>query len=172
VIDRFRNRIAGAIPNRPIFSANDLIAWSLVLVAWGVIEQESNPIWAQQPLQINVQQPVIRQFSVNTVVSVPDGGTISLGGIRRSSEGSLQVGIPGWGSMPAAGRLFQSRSLGIAQSANHASVTVHIISMKEMEQRIMTEADRRQLSQPSVDLKGSPAVQKKSDFILRNLGRR
>ena len=127
---------------------------------------------AQQPLQMNVQQPVIRHFSINTVVSAPDGGTMSLGGMRRSAEGSLQVGVPGMANVPYAGRLFQNRSLGISRSASHASVSVHVISLKELERQVMQEADRQQALRQATDLSGSPAVQQKSDFITRNLGRR
>ncbi len=143
------------------------------VVLIGLLADQSG---AQQPIQINVQQPVIRHFGVNTVVSVPDGGTMSLGGMRRSAEGSLQVGVPGMGNVPYAGRLFQNRSLGISRSASHASVSVHVISLKELERQIMQEADQRQAQRQAqrqgTDLSGSPAMQQKSDFITRNLGRR
>ena len=51
-------------------------------------------VTAQQQT-LTVQQPVVSQFNVRNSVSVPDGGSIGLGGISRSSTGVLSRGDRG-----------------------------------------------------------------------------
>jgi Flp pilus assembly secretin CpaC len=41
-----------------------------------------------------IQQPVINTIQVNTTVTVPDGGTVVLGGLKRLSEGRNEFGPP------------------------------------------------------------------------------
>ncbi len=80
---------------------------------------------AQQQNQ-TIQLPVIRQFNVRNSVSVPDGGTIGLGGISRSSTGSISRGVPG-----TIGRPFANRVGGRLTSNGHASVSVWVLPTKE-----------------------------------------
>lgn len=42
--------------------------------------------------RITVQQPVVRNFSVNTVVSVPDRGGATLGGVKGAGESRTSFG--------------------------------------------------------------------------------
>lgn len=128
--------------------------------------------WAQAPMNINIQQPVVRQFGVQTAVLVPDGGTISLGGINRSAVGSIQVGVPGLGNIPFLGRGFRGGAIGWNQSVHQSSLSVQVISMKELEQQILQQASLRQVQRREIDFNGGPEVKKKADFIQKNLGGR
>ena len=47
-----------------------------------------------------VQLPQFAFTTVSTTVSVPDGGTILLGGIKRLREGRNERGIPVLGKIP------------------------------------------------------------------------
>lgn len=114
-----------------------------------------------------VQLPTFRFFNVRTVVSVPDGGTISLGGVNRSSSGSVKRGVPGLSRVPGAGRLFGNRATGSTRS----SVSAKVIVMSEYEEAVLAEAERRRRRSALRDPNGSAAVQKKADFISRNVGR-
>lgn len=125
-----------------------------------------------QNFNINVQQPTIRFSNVNTVVSVPDGGTMSLGGIHRSAIGQRSFGVPLVGSTPGLGRLFANQSVGAAKSTSQASVKVHLISLREMEQNILAEANRKERDRRGEPLNGHPDIQRRADFINRNVGRR
>ncbi len=52
--------------------------------------------------------PVIQHSSVQTTVSVPDGGTILLGGIKRLSDGGDERGVPILNKLPYINRLFRN----------------------------------------------------------------
>lgn len=117
-----------------------------------------------------VQLPVTSVFTVNTVVSVPDGGQISMGGISRSSMGSVSRGIPGLSGIPGAGRAFKNRGIGGEQSTGNVSVRVQVLVMEELEQEVMAEARRLAKEQESSDPNGSYATQRRADEISRKLG--
>lgn len=78
-----------------------------------------------------VQLPTTSVFSVNTTVSVPDGGSISLGGNSGSAWSSTRSGGPF--------RPFSNRAVGGTQFASNASVHVQIISLAEMEADLLSQ---------------------------------
>ncbi len=117
-----------------------------------------------------VQLPVTSVFTVNTVVSVPDGGQISMGGISRSSMGGVSRGIPGLSGIPGAGRAFKNRGIGGEQSTGNVSVRVQVLVMAELEQEIMAEARRLAQERESTDPNGSYETQRRADDISRKLG--
>ncbi len=55
-----------------------------------------------------VQLPTFAFVTVTTTVSVPDGGTVLLGGIKRLSEGRNERGIPILSKIPYINRLFKT----------------------------------------------------------------
>ena len=57
-----------------------------------------------------VQLPTFQSFSVQTTVSVPDRGSIYLGGVNRAGYRSTSSGVPGLSRLPGAGRLFRDSS--------------------------------------------------------------
>ena len=59
-----------------------------------------------------VQLPTFAQTSVSTTVSVPDGGTVLLGGIKRLAEGRNERGMPILGKLPYISRLFKNVGIG------------------------------------------------------------
>jgi len=113
-----------------------------------------------------VQLPVVSFFNVRTAVSVPDGGTLSLGGVSRYSESSVSRGIPG-----LRGPVFQSRATGYSAQSSRASVRATILSTREMDEILAIEGARRALINQRSDPNGSFEVQRKADFITRNIGR-
>lgn len=62
---------------------------------------------------ITVQQPVVQQFGVQTVVSVPDRGAALLGSVSSAAESSRRSGI-----MPL--------SSSIGRQIAHSSLSVHV----------------------------------------------
>ena len=83
---------------------------------------------------ITIQLPVVAFTSVNTVVSVPDGGTVLLGGIKRMSEGRLENGIPFLSNIPYVNRLFKNVGIGSETQNLMMMVTPRIIIQKELEE--------------------------------------
>ena len=121
---------------------------------------------------VTIQLPTISVFNVNTVVSVPDGGTMSLGGVSRYSGGQITRGVPGLSGIPYVNRPFANRAFGQMASSGRASVNVQIISLAEQEALVMREAERRSSLRQSTDPNGSAAIQKRADFLSRHMGRR
>ena len=119
-----------------------------------------------RPTNTRVQLPVVRVFNVRTAVSVPDGGTISLGGVSRHAEGTSSRGIPG-----LRGPLFQNRSRGSQTGRSFSTAHARIIINREIEQAVLAEANYRDRLRAASDPNGSRAVQAKADFISQNIGR-
>ena len=82
-----------------------------------------------------VQLPQFAFTTVSTTVSVPDGGTILLGGIKRLREGRSERGIPVLGKIPYLSRLFRNVSTGREAQSLMLMVTPRIIIQEEEEER-------------------------------------
>jgi general secretion pathway protein D len=88
-----------------------------------------------------VQLPTLAQITVTTTVSVPDGGTVLLGGIKRLREGRNEFGIPLLSKLPYADRLFRNVAIGRETESLMMMVTPHIIIQEEEEQRLGVPAE-------------------------------
>ena len=60
--------------------------------------------------QYEVDLPQTEYSSVQTRVSVPDGGTLLLGGLKITAEEETEVGVPVLSKIPVIGRAFSNRS--------------------------------------------------------------
>lgn len=78
-----------------------------------------------------VQLPQQTQTTVNTTVSVPDGGTILLGGVKRSREARNERGVPLLSKVPYVNRLFRNVAIGRETSSLMMMVTPRIIIQEE-----------------------------------------
>jgi general secretion pathway protein D len=83
---------------------------------------------------VTIQQPVLASTTVQTVVSVPDGGTVLLGGIKRMQEGRVERGVPMLSNIPYINRLFKNVAVGRETSNIMMMVTPRIIIQEEEEQ--------------------------------------
>ena len=99
-----------------------------------------------------LQMPTFSFTTVNTTVSVPDGGTASLGGVSRLSEGRTTRGVPILGKVPGLNRLFKNTGIGRSVSDLNMTVTPRIIILEEEEERQVGRvlAERRALAGPPV----------------------
>lgn len=81
---------------------------------------------------IVVQQPVVDVFSVGTVVTVPDRGSITLGGISSARDARTWngFGLPG-------------SSLGLERSHSSVSASVSIHDFAAMDEALLREAAAR-----------------------------
>ncbi|MBX3420491.1 MAG: general secretion pathway protein GspD [Pirellulaceae bacterium] len=82
-----------------------------------------------------VQQPSFSSTNVSTTVSVPDGGTILLGGIKRMRESRIERGVPILSKIPYLNRLFKNTAIGRETSTLMLTVTPRIIILEEEEQK-------------------------------------
>ncbi|MBX7167814.1 MAG: hypothetical protein K1X74_15890 [Pirellulales bacterium] len=81
----------------------------------------------------SVQLPTFSFVSVSTTVSVPDGGTVLLGGIKRLSEGRNEFGVPMLNKLPYINRLFKNVGIGRETQSLMMMVTPRIIIQEEEE---------------------------------------
>jgi general secretion pathway protein D len=85
---------------------------------------------------VTVQLPNFSFVSVTTTVSVPDGGTVLLGGIKRLSEGRNEFGVPLLSKLPYIDRLFKNVGIGRETQSLMMMVTPRIIIQEEEEERL------------------------------------
>jgi general secretion pathway protein D len=84
-----------------------------------------------------IQLPEFLFTTVTTTVSVPDGGTVLLGGIKRLREGRNEFGVPILSKIPYINRLFRNVGLGRTTESLMLMVTPRIIIQEEEEQKLL-----------------------------------
>ncbi len=82
---------------------------------------------------VSVQQPVFASIQISTTVSVPDGGTVVMGGIKRLSEGRKEYGTPILNKIPFINRLFMNSAIGRQSESIMMMVTPRILIQEEEE---------------------------------------
>jgi general secretion pathway protein D len=116
----------------------------------GVGQQGQNPLGASLGLNAKtsneqtvrssgttIQQPELIQTSITTTVSVPDGGTVLLGGIKRLREGRNEFGVPILSKIPYINRLFKNVGMGRTTDSLMLMVTPRIIIQEEEEDKLL-----------------------------------
>jgi general secretion pathway protein D len=88
-----------------------------------------------QIFQASVQLPILDITSVNTIVSVPDGGTLLLGGQTLAGETEVEEGVPILSKIPFIKRLFTNRSTAKDERILLILVKPTIIIQREVEQQ-------------------------------------
>ncbi len=83
-----------------------------------------------------VQLPTFSFITVTTTVSVPDGGTVLMGGIKRLREGRNEFGVPILNKVPYLNRLFKNVGIGRETQSLMMMVTPRIIIQEEEEDRL------------------------------------
>lgn len=91
------------------------------------------------PFTQYIQQPIFNIMSVQTTVSVPDGGTVVLGGLKTLSEGRNEFGPPILSKIPYLNRLFRNTGYGREAQNTLILVTPRIIINREEAERQVGE---------------------------------
>jgi type II secretory pathway component GspD/PulD (secretin) len=108
----------------------------LVPITVPVIPQTfQDGVVAAQPkiFQVFLQQPAVSAINVNTTVTVPDGGTVLLGGLKALAEERSEFGPPILSKIPYLDRLFRNVGYGREASSLMMMVTPRIIINEEEE---------------------------------------
>lgn len=100
-----------------------------VALVTAAVSGSSNGL-AQGQAPTTVQLPTFRFFTVQTTVSVPDGGGAYLGGLKSARNGGLTRGFGP----------FRNRGIGGDRGASTVSVHATIIDLKELDDAILAEA--------------------------------
>ena len=80
---------------------------------------------------------------MTTTVSVPDGGTILLGGIKRLREARTERGTPILSKIPYLNRLFKNSAIGRETNPLMMTVTPRIIIPEEEEELLGVTTNSR-----------------------------
>jgi Flp pilus assembly secretin CpaC len=80
-----------------------------------------------------VQLPKIASTEVSTMVSIPDGGTLLIGGQKLIGESEVEVGVPILSKIPGLNRLFTNRSYVKDERTLLVLVRPNIIIHREIE---------------------------------------
>jgi Flp pilus assembly secretin CpaC len=80
-----------------------------------------------------VQLPKIAVTDVNTMVSIPDGGTLLIGGQKLIGESEVEVGVPILSKIPGLNRLFTNRSYVKDERTLLVLVRPNIVIHREIE---------------------------------------
>ncbi len=88
------------------------------------------------PISSNIQLPLTTVTNINTTVTVPDGGTVLLGGVKRMREQRLEFGVPVLSKTPYINRLFRNIGVGRRTDSLMLMVTPRIIILEEEEARL------------------------------------
>ncbi len=82
-----------------------------------------------------IQQPIMQITEVRTTVSVPDGGTLLLGGQTIAGEVEREMGVPILSKIPFLKRLFTNRSMAKDEQVLLILVKPTILISRELEQK-------------------------------------
>jgi hypothetical protein len=94
---------------------------------------QSDPLQAQ----VSVQVPVVRGIAGAGVVTVPDRGGVLFGGAGRAAESR-------WTGGPAGSCWPRGSAIGREHSSTSLSTHVFIHDLREMDEAVLAEAERRQ----------------------------
>jgi general secretion pathway protein D len=87
------------------------------------------------PFTQYLQQPVLDKRCIMGKVTVPDGGTVLLGGIKKVSEGPCEYGPPVLSKVPYVNRLFKNVGNAREMQNVYVLVTPRVIINDEPERR-------------------------------------
>jgi type II secretory pathway component GspD/PulD (secretin) len=83
-----------------------------------------------------IQLPQYRQSNINTSVSVPDKGTVMLGGQKFSTDYEVEVGVPVLSKIPLVNRFFTNRVNSKTESNLLLLIRPEIMIQRESEDKL------------------------------------
>lgn len=97
-----------ALEVTPIVDESDSITLQVRPQISAAVVSSSQPFTDANGQTYTIEYPIIQLTTVTTTVSVPDGGTVLLGGIKRAREARNETGVPFLGDIPLINRLFKN----------------------------------------------------------------
>jgi type II secretory pathway component GspD/PulD (secretin) len=90
-----------------------------------------------QPFTQYLQQPIVNTLHFDTQLTIPDGGTVLIGGLKQVTETRREVATPVLSKVPYANRLFTNMGYGRETQNVYVLVTPRVI-VNETEERRQT----------------------------------
>jgi tetratricopeptide (TPR) repeat protein len=85
---------------------------------------------------VTIQLPELLIQRIRTTVTVPDGGSFLIGGVRRQSDTTLVSTVPLIGDLPIIGNLFKRRGKSLLRSDLVIVVKAKITDLREAERMV------------------------------------
>ncbi|MGQ9589687.1 MAG: hypothetical protein ACUVYA_05260, partial [Planctomycetota bacterium] len=85
---------------------------------------------------VPVELPVLSVTTIKTTVTVPDGGTVLVGGLKREIMNKAQIGVPGLLDIPILNLLSGRKGLAKLRSNLFVLLNAKITMVKEEEERV------------------------------------
>lgn len=109
-------------------------------IGLAVVSGTAAGAFSQQP--VTVQLPTFSAFRASTTVSVPDRGSVLMGGINRAASGRSEFGVP---MLPF--RPFRNTAIGGERSASNVRVTATIHDFEAMDEYLLSQPTEFRLHQ-------------------------
>jgi type II secretory pathway component GspD/PulD (secretin) len=87
-------------------------------------------------ISAQIQLPNTTTNTITTTVTVPDGGTVLMGGVKTLLEQRIEYGVPVLSKTPLIDRLFRNVGIGRNSQSLMIMVTPRIIILEEEEEKI------------------------------------
>ncbi len=103
------------------------------------IDNDGDTLTDEDPPDVGsaaLQQPIIQLTTLRATVSVPDKGTLMLGGQRLVGEVEVEAGVPVLSKIPFLNRLFTNRAITKDERTLLVLITPTIIVQSEHEERL------------------------------------
>ncbi len=97
----------------------------------------SGPVTASAPVVIQI--PELSVSRVRTTVSMPDGGTLLLGGLKFYEQECINSGVPILSDIPILGFLFSRKGTYVNRRNLQILITAQIVPLEELEPKSMLE---------------------------------
>jgi type II secretory pathway component GspD/PulD (secretin) len=91
---------------------------------------------ASATINATIQLPNVTTFTITTTVTVPDGGTVLMGGVKSLREERNEQGVPIMSKIPLIDRLFRNIGIGRQTTSIMLMVTPRIVILEEEEERL------------------------------------
>ena len=86
--------------------------------------------------QVPIELPVLSVTKIKTTVTVPDGGTVLVGGLKREISNSARIGIPGFLDIPLINLIFGRKGNSNLRSNLFVLINAKITIIQEEEARL------------------------------------
>jgi type II secretory pathway component GspD/PulD (secretin) len=82
---------------------------------------------------VAIQTPQLTLQRIRTTITVPDGGSFVIGGLRQMTEVDVSSGVPILSDLPLIGTLFQRKGKSVIRQDIIIIVSARIIDLEEEE---------------------------------------
>lgn len=108
-----------------------------------IINQELSEAINTESSAIN--SPTIRTRSIQTTLSLKDGGSVLIGGLIRSNDGGGERGIPVLGKLPVVGNLFKGQNSEVRRTELMIMIIPYILNSPDEAEDLVDELQENRI---------------------------